>query len=220
MRVTAAGAVAHALAPPSPWVRMRLPVPIAGAAAGTLLDFAAGAGRHARYAAALGYQVTAVDRDEAALQALRKQAPAVQIMVADLESLAWPLAGMKFDVVLCTNYLFRPRLEQLIDCVAPGGRLIYETFALGNARFGRPTNPDFLLLPGELLALAARRAMHVLAYEDGIVRGARPARVQRIVVLTPAPEGIDPESGALNDTIASALNLDPFNPDAHDSPFL
>ena len=146
----------------------------------TLLDVAAGSGRHARWAAELGYRVTAVDRDA---QAFSGCGEGVETRELDLEGPVWPLLGQSFDVVICTHYLYRPHLDALVDCLAVGGRLIFETFARGNERFGRPSNPDYLLVPGELLALAARRGLYVLAYEDGLIDLPRPARVQRIVLL-------------------------------------
>jgi len=91
----------------------------------------------------------------------------------------------RFDAILCTNYLFRSRLDLMVSWLSPGGLLIYETFARGNARYGRPANPDFLLRPGELAELAIRGGLHLLAYEDGYVPTPRPARVQRMVALAP-----------------------------------
>ena len=86
--------------------------------------------------------------------------------MADLENGPWPLAGERFDAVVVTNYLWRPLMPSLLASLADGGVLIYETFALGNEAFGRPSNPDFLLRPGELLRCC--RGLHVVAYEDGV----------------------------------------------------
>lgn len=144
---------------------------------GRVLDLACGSGRHVRWLAARGLAVTAVDRDAEALAPLRGLA---DVRVADLEGEAWPLQGERFDAVVVTNYLWRPTWPQLRDTLAEGGVLIYETFALGHEQYGRPSRPDFLLRPGELLDLA--RGWHVVAYEDGVL-DAPPRRVQRIAAV-------------------------------------
>ena len=143
-----------------------------------MLDVAAGSGRHTRLLGALGYTVAAVDRDAEAMARLEGLA-GVQTRVADIEGGPWPYAHEQFDGVVVTNYLHRPLLPLLVAAVAPGGVLIYETFAVGNERFGRPTNPDFLLQPGELLE-AVRGRLRVLAYEDLQVQEPKLAMVQRI----------------------------------------
>jgi SAM-dependent methyltransferase len=145
---------------------------------GAVLDVAAGRGRHARLLAALGHPVEAVDRDAAAVSAL-DGVPAVVTRVADLETGAWPYQGRTFAAVVVANYLHRPLLPLMIDALAGGGVLIYETFAAGNERFGRPSNPDFLLRAGELLE-AVRGRLRVIAYEDVQVERPKPALVQRI----------------------------------------
>ncbi len=147
-------------------------------ARGEALDVACGAGRHARLLAALGYRVHAVDRDAAAIASLTGVAGIVPLQ-ADIEAGIWPYAGRTFDVVVVTNYLFRPLMPVLVDAVAPGGVLLYETFAVGNERFGRPSNPEFLLRPGELLE-AVRGRLRVIAYEDVQIDDPRPAMVQRL----------------------------------------
>lgn len=81
-----------------------------------------------------------------------------------------------------TNYLHRPLFAHILESVAGDGALIYETFAEGNERFGKPSNPGFLLRPGELLAVAAKD-FRVVAYEDVQVGGPRPAMVQRICAV-------------------------------------
>ena len=147
--------------------------------AGRVLDVAAGSGRHARFFLERGHPVTAVDRDTSALADL-KDAPSFESLECDLESGApWPFAGREFEAVVVTNYLHRPILRDLVAAVAPGGVLLYETFARGQERFGRPQNPDFLLEPGELLD-AARPALRVLAYEDLVLEDEVPRAVQRI----------------------------------------
>jgi len=105
--------------------------------------------------------------------------PGVTIRVADLEAGPWPYPGSTFAAVVVANYLHRPLLPALVGALAPNGLLIYETFAAGNERFGRPSNPAFLLQPGELLE-AVRGRLRVLAYEDLQVAEPKPAMVQRI----------------------------------------
>ena len=142
---------------------------------GTVLDVACGAGRHVLWLASRGHAVTAIDRDEAALQPLRAVA---EVIVADIEAGPWPCANRLFDAVLVTNYLWRALWPHLVAALAPGGLLIYETFAAGNETVGRPARAEFLLQPGELLARC--RGLRVIGYEDGFV--AEPARfVQRII---------------------------------------
>jgi hypothetical protein len=85
--------------------------------------------------------------------------------------------------VIVTNYLYRPLLADLLGSLAPNGMLIYETFADGNAAFGKPSNPDFLLQSGELLELARMYGLRVIAFEDGVVNTPKPAMVQRICAV-------------------------------------
>ena len=147
-----------------------------------VLDFAGGAGRNLPPLLERGARVTVVDRDPEALA----QLPAgVERLCAELETGAWPLRGRRFDAVVCCNYLFRPRLDLLAALVARGGLLVYETFAQGNERFGRPSRPDFLLRRGELLQVAMRAGLEVIAYEDGRVSAPRPAMMQRVCALRP-----------------------------------
>jgi len=162
---------------PSRWVERWSHGVSAGSRA---LDVACGGGRHARLLAGRGCKVTALDRDPASAQALAGE-PNVEFIAADLEAGAWPLGDAQFDVIIVTNYLHRPLFPPLINALAPGGLLIYETFAAGNAAFGKPSNPDYLLRPGELLD-AFRTDMRVLAFEDGFTEQPRPAMVQRIAV--------------------------------------
>ena len=151
----------------------------------TVLDVACGSGRHLRWFAQRGCRVTGVDRDAAALQPL---AGIAELIVADIEAGPWPLAGRRFDAVVVTNYLWRERLPDVIGCVAEGGVLIYETFSAGHERIGKPSNPKFLLRPGELLQAA--QGLRVVAFEDGFE--ASPQRfVQRIVAWRePAAAGL------------------------------
>ena len=162
-------------APPSAWVRRFAPLVPSG---GVVLDVAAGGGRHVTLFRGRGHEVTAVDRSTDAL--LRLPADGLEVIAADLENGApWPLGSRRFAGVVVTNYLHRPLLPAIIGAVAAGGVLIYETFAAGNERFGKPSNPAFLLRPGELLD-AVRGRLKVVAYEDLEVDEPRPAMVQRI----------------------------------------
>jgi SAM-dependent methyltransferase len=154
---------------------------------GTVLDVACGSGRHLRWLAARGHRVTGIDRDRAALA---RSAGHAELIEADLEGAPWPLPGRRFDAVLVTHYLWRPLMPAIVGAVAGGGVLIYETFALGNQRFGKPSNPDFLLRHGELLATCA--ALRIVAYEDGFAEPP-PRQVQRIVAVHEA--GSDPDAG-------------------------
>ena len=161
----------------SAWVQSHAGLLAVGA---RVLDLAAGKGRHARYFKNLGCQVTALDRDVSGLQDLA--GAGVEILAADLEDGSlWPLGARRFDGIVVTNYLHRPLFPHLAAALAPGGVLIYETFGRGNERLGKPSNPDFLLRPGELLEFAAAHALQVLAYECGEVTEPKPAIVQRMV---------------------------------------
>ena len=170
----------HGSGAPSPWVVRWAHLIAPG---GTVLDVACGSGRHLRWLAAQGFRVTGVDRDAAALAGLGGVGETV---VADLENGPWPLAGRRFDAVVVTNYLWRALLPTLVASVADGGVLIYETFARGNETVGKPSNPDFLLLPGELLR--ATQDLRTIAYEDGFEAGPPQRFVQRIAaVREPSP---------------------------------
>jgi SAM-dependent methyltransferase len=150
---------------------------------GTVLDLACGFGRHSRHLAGLGLRVTAVDRDAEAIASLQS-IPNVTAMVADIEHGPWPLPAFRFDAVVVTNYLWRPLLPSIVDALDPAGVLLYETFAVGNEKFGRPSNPDFLLRPGELLEVVRDR-LAVIAFEDLRVESPKPAMVQRICAVGP-----------------------------------
>lgn len=163
----------HLDATPSAWVRRWAAWIRPG---GAVLDVACGTGRHARFMAQLGFEVDAVDRD-AALFA--EAPPNVALLEADLEGGPWPYDGRRFDGIVVTNYLHRPLLAVLVDSLERGGLLVYETFAVGNERFGKPSNPAFLLRPGELLE-AVHGKLRVIAYEDLVVEEPRPAAIQRI----------------------------------------
>jgi SAM-dependent methyltransferase len=147
-----------------------------------VLDVACGAGRHMRWLAAQGHTVQGVDRNPEAVALAEAFGPVVS---ADIENGPWPLAGQTFGAVVVTHYLWRPLLPVIVQSVAPGGVLIYETFAAGNETVGKPSRPDFLLQPGELLR--ATEGLRTVAYEDGFE--ASPERfVQRIAAVRAIPE--------------------------------
>jgi SAM-dependent methyltransferase len=165
------------------WIRRHAHLVRPGA---RVLDVAAGRGRHARFFAARGAQVLAIDRDAAALASLSSVA-GVTARAFDLEAGAWPLAGERFDAIVVVHYLHRPLFPHLRAALAPDGVLLYETFAAGNEAYGRPVNPDFLLRRDELLALAgATPPLTVVAFEQGLsVADGRTAVVQRLAAVGP-----------------------------------
>jgi SAM-dependent methyltransferase len=174
----------------SPWVaRFAGLIP-----AGEVLDLACGSGRHARLLAGLGHPVLALDRDPQALAATA--GPGIVTVEADLEAddAAWPFPAPRFAGIVVTNYLHRPLIPSLVQSLLPHGVLIYETFAHGNAAFGKPSNPAFLLAEGELLEHARRHGLRVLAFEDGQVATPKPAMVQRLCAAGP---DFPPEKGLL-----------------------
>jgi SAM-dependent methyltransferase len=168
---------AHEIDSPSPWVRRWAHLIRPG---GRVLDVACGHGRHLRYLSSLGFAVVGVDRDEAALAAL-SGIGGTQILVADIEAGPWPFAPGEFDGVVVTNYLHRPLFPDLVGALRSGGVLIYETFALGNERYGRPGNPDFLLRPNELLSRV--EPLNAIAFEQGLVTAPKTAVIQRICAV-------------------------------------
>ena len=172
---------------PSPWIVRWSHLVEPGA---TVLDVACGSGRHLAWFAGRGHRVTGVDRD---IDQARLNASDAELVCADIEAGPWPLqnAGniQDFGAVVVTNYLWRPLMDTLLASVAPGGVLLYETFAMGNAGVGRPSRPDFLLQPGELLTFCA--ALDVVAYEQGYLQDP-PRFVQRIAAIRPPGNGARP----------------------------
>lgn len=163
-----------ALIQPSPWVtRFAALVP----SGGRVLDLACGGGRHAALFAGRGHAVTAVDRTPPPCALA-----GVSFVQADLEGAPWPLAGQTFAGVVVTHYLHRPLFPHLLAALAPGGVLIYETFAVGNERFGRPSRADFLLQENELFRVVDG-VLAVVAFEDVFVATPKPARMQRIAAV-------------------------------------
>lgn len=160
---------------PSEWVKRFCGLIRPG---GRVLDLACGRGRHAKLLRGLGYAVVALDRDADALRALGEGIEPVQ---ADVESGPWPFAPRSFDGIVVANYLHRPLFPSIREALAEDGVLIYETFAAGNERHGRPANPDFLLQPDELLRQC--RPLDTVAFEQGYVSRPRPAVVQRICAI-------------------------------------
>lgn len=163
----------HDLAMPSAWVARWSPLIKPG---DRVLDLACGHGRHARLLAQRGALVTALDRDEAALASLQG-VNGVTTLAADVESGPWPFAPGSFDAVVVSNYLHRPLFAQISAALRDGGILIYQTFMQGNERYGKPSNPMFLLLPGELPD-AFGSACRVVGFEQGFIGEPKPAVVQ------------------------------------------
>lgn len=168
---------AHGSEPPSDWVQRWSHLVCPG---GTVLDVACGQGRHAYWFYKRNHPLALVDRAQAAIESIAIPAAACEKVVADIEAGPWPFAGRYFDAVVVTNYLWRPLIPALLDSLAPGGVLIYETFAQGNETVGKPSRPDFLLRPGELLEVC--RGLRIVAFEDGY-REAPPRFTQRIAAL-------------------------------------
>ena len=166
--------MAHEDMTPSDWVRRWTPLIPRN---GTVLDLACGHGRHMRWLGSCGLAVLGVDRDARSLASAAAWGDTLQ---ADLEQGPWPLGGRTFAGVVVTHYLWRPTWPQLLDCLALGGVLIYETFSRQHARIGKPSRDDFLLMPGELLERCS--SLRVVAYEDGFLP--HPDRfIQRIVAI-------------------------------------
>ena len=171
----------------SPWVRRYAALIPKG---GRVLDLACGSGRHSKLLAQADHSVLAVDKDIRELESLA--IPGLIAQQADLELVDWPLLGEQFAGIVVTNYLFRPHLDQLPKMLIDGGVLIYETFAQGNAQFGKPSNPSFLLKAGELLDLAGQNGLKVIGYEDIYVDLPKPAMIQRLCAVKGDLNGLIP----------------------------
>lgn len=151
-----------------------------------MLDLAAGSGRHTAALRAGGWRVVAADRDIAALEAEFDDDAGCRIVAVDLETGApWALSG-GYDGIVVTHYLHRPLFPDIVAALAPGGVLVYETFMLGNERFGKPSNPDFLLRPGELIEVFGP-VLTIVAFEQGMVERPGPAVVQRLAAVKGPP---------------------------------
>ncbi|MFO1244484.1 MAG: class I SAM-dependent methyltransferase [Ramlibacter sp.] len=170
----------HGPAEASPWVQRWSHLVPAG---GAVLDVACGTGRHMRWFHARNHAVTGVDIAQAAIDSV---APLGEAVLADIEHGPWPFPGRQFDAVVVTHYLWRPLLPTIVASVAPGGVLIYETFAAGNETVGKPSRPDFLLRPGELLGVC--QGLRVVAFEDGYL-DAPPRFMQRIAAVRESGTG-------------------------------
>ncbi len=172
----------HGLEPPSAWVKRwahLLPPSLdeTGNASADVLDLACGHGRHMQFLSGLGHKVLGVDRNSEALKTASQWG---ETLLADIENVAWPLGGRRFKAVVVTNYLWRELFPQILNSLAEGGVLIYETFSQGNEAFGKPSRPEFLLQPGELLDRC--KDLRVVAFEEGFLPS--PDRiVQRAVAI-------------------------------------
>ena len=167
--------------PPSPWVRRFADSIKPG---GNVLDLACGSGRHSLFLLERGHSVTACDIDISGVADLNEN-PSFELIAADLENAPWPLANRRFTAIIVTNYLHRPLFPHILAALAPEGLLIYETFAAGNERFGRPRNPDHLMWRGELLS-GVLASLTIIAYEDLDISEPQPAAVQRVCARKPA----------------------------------
>ena len=163
---------------PSDWVVKYTPLITSG---GRVLDLACGYGRHAIWLAAQGFQVDAVDCNTQALAGMHEIAN-INVIVADIERGEWPAAEQKYDAIIVSRYLYRPILSTLAQMLNIDGVLIYETFMVGNEHYGKPSNPDYLLLQDELHKLYAP-LLKIHAFEQGEVEGTVPAVMQRICAV-------------------------------------
>jgi SAM-dependent methyltransferase len=182
----------HGTEPPSAWVQRWSHLVAPG---GTVLDVACGYGRHARWFFERNHPLALVDRAQAAIDSIASALPAdaCEAVVADIENGPWPFTGRQFAAVIVTNYLWRPLFPALLASLAPGGVLIYETFTQGNETVGKPSRPDFLLRPGELLEVC--RTLRTVAFEDGFQQapdGSAPRFIQRIAAVREPGDAREP----------------------------
>ncbi|MEI7496236.1 MAG: class I SAM-dependent methyltransferase [Betaproteobacteria bacterium] len=180
----------HGLEPPSAWVKRwahLLPPSLdeMGNTSADVLDLACGHGRHMQFLSGLGHKVLGVDRNAEALKTASQWG---DILLADIENAAWPLDGRTFKAVVVTNYLWRELFSQILNSLAEGGVLIFETFSHGNEAFGKPSRPEFLLQPGELLQLC--NGLRIVAFEEGFMPS--PDRLIQRVVAIRVPSGLEP----------------------------
>lgn len=174
---------AHQAGTASPWLKRFSH--LLKAQNGKVLDLACGSGRNSFYLHASKISVLGLDKSDQSFPALN--ATGIETQLHDLESgeagFDWPFAGHSFAAIIVCNYLHRPLFPHLLSSLKPDGILIYETFAVGNENFGKPSNPAFLLRPGELLAQMQSNPqveMSIIAYEYGYVEQPKPAMVQRV----------------------------------------
>ena len=169
---------------------------------GTVLDVAAGGGRHVRYFGDNGFQVTAIDKNIVPLEPF-VESHSAEIIEADMETgKPWPLGNRTFDAVIVKNYLYRPHFSDLLDALAPGGVFLYETFALGNEVYNRPRNPDHLLKSGELLS-SVQNKLQVIAYQHGIIDSGECPGVKQMIcavnnLKTTSRDDGEPEPSSIN----------------------
>ena len=191
----------------SPWVARWAHLVPRDVAEGRVLDVACGAGRHLLYFLKQNRSVAGIDIAQSALEIIASQLSEEErarclFVQADIENGSWPLPDLRgvsvelFAGVIVTNYLWRPLLPTILQSIAPGGVLIYETFAIGNEAVGKPSRPDFLLQPGELFRVCNDGGLRVIAYEDGFLSA--PDRfMQRIVAVRGNSASISPVRHAL-----------------------
>jgi SAM-dependent methyltransferase len=191
----------HGTEPVSPWVARWSHLVPRDVASGRVLDVACGAGRHLLYFLKQNRPVAGIDIARSAIEIIVSQLSdeeiaRCQLIEADIENGAWPLPGEQFAGVIVTNYLWRPLMPTLVQSVAEGGVLIYETFAQGNETVGKPSRPDFLLKSGELLQVCQEAGLRVIAYEDGFLPA--PDRfMQRVVAIREKSSSNSPAQHAL-----------------------
>ena len=185
----------HGLEPPSSWVkRWAHLLPLSkklnendSADIADVLDLACGHGRHMQYLSGLGHKVLGVDRNAEALKTASQWGDA---LLADIENAAWPLDGRTFKAVVVTNYLWRELFPKILNSLAEGGVLIYETFSQGNEAFGKPSRPEFLLQSGELLVRC--KGLRIVAFEEGWMPS--PDRLIQRVVAIRLPSALEPSA--------------------------